>query len=124
MVYESRPGDVISLGATSWRITEITHDRVLVIPAPGQPARLPFWRGDDVGRPAELGAALGAFTGELAGLDREAFDKRCAGLGFNDYATDNLWAAAGRPAHRRRRWCPPTPRCWSSGSATSWATGG
>ena len=91
MVYESRPGDVISLGATSWRITEITHDRVLVIPAPGQPARLPFWRGDDVGRPAELGAALGAFTGELAGLDRGAFDKRCAGLGFDDYATDNLW---------------------------------
>jgi len=91
MVYESRPGDVISLGATSWRITEITHDRVLVIPAPGQPARLPFWRGDDVGRPAELGAALGAFTGELAGLDRDAFGKRCAGLGFDDYATENLW---------------------------------
>ena len=52
MVYESRPGDVISLGATSWRITDITHDRVLVIPAPGQPARLPFWRGDNAGRPA------------------------------------------------------------------------
>jgi ATP-dependent Lhr-like helicase len=91
MVYESRPGDVISLGATSWRITEITHDRVLVIPAPGLPARLPFWRGDDVGRPAELGAALGAFTGEVAGLDRDAFGTRCAALGFNDYATDNLW---------------------------------
>ena len=91
MVYESRPGDVISLGATSWRITEITHDRVLVIPAPGQPARLPFWRGDDVGRPAELGAALGAFTGELSALDRDAFGKRCAALGFDDYATDNLW---------------------------------
>ncbi|OSC43065.1 ATP-dependent helicase [Mycobacterium decipiens] len=91
MVYESRPGDVISLGATSWRITEITHDRVLVIPAPGQPARLPFWRGDDVGRPAELGAALGALTGELAGLDRGVFGTRCAGLGFDDYATDNLW---------------------------------
>jgi ATP-dependent helicase Lhr and Lhr-like helicase len=91
MVYESRPGDVISLGATSWRITEITHDRVLVIPAPGEPARLPFWRGDEVGRPAELGAALGAFTGELAGLDRAAFDKRCAALGFDDYATENLW---------------------------------
>jgi ATP-dependent helicase Lhr and Lhr-like helicase len=91
MVYESRPGDVISLGATSWRITEITHDRVLVIPAPGQPARLPFWRGDDTGRPAELGQAVGKFTGELAGLDRGSFEKRCAELGFNDYATDNLW---------------------------------
>ncbi|MCV7401849.1 ATP-dependent helicase [Mycobacterium fragae] len=91
MVYESRPGDVISLGATSWRITDITHDRVLVLPAPGQPARLPFWRGDDAGRPAELGRAVGAFTGELAGLDRDAFEKRCASLGLNDYATDNLW---------------------------------
>jgi ATP-dependent Lhr-like helicase len=91
MVYESRPGDVISLGATSWRITEITHDRVLVIPAPGQPARLPFWRGDDAGRPAELGRAVGKFTGELARLDRESFEKRCAELGFNDFATDNLW---------------------------------
>ncbi len=91
MVYESRPGDVISLGATSWRITEITHDRVLVIPAPGQPARLPFWRGDGVGRPAELGAAIGAFTGELSGLGRDDFAKRCAAMGFNDYATDNLW---------------------------------
>jgi ATP-dependent Lhr-like helicase len=91
MVYESRPGDVIALGATSWRITEITHDRVLVIPAPGQPARLPFWRGDDAGRPAELGAAIGKFTGELATLDREQFEKRCTEIGFDDYARDNLW---------------------------------
>jgi ATP-dependent Lhr-like helicase len=91
MVYESRPGDVISLGATSWRITEITHDRVLVIPAPGQPARLPFWRGDSVGRPAELGAAVGAFTGELARLGRDEFSERCRAMGFDDFATDNLW---------------------------------
>jgi ATP-dependent Lhr-like helicase len=91
MVYESRPGDVIALGATSWRITEITHDRVLVIPAPGQPARLPFWRGDDSGRPAELGRAVGAFTGELAALERGPFESRCAELGFNEYATENLW---------------------------------
>lgn len=91
MVYESRPGDVISLGATSWRITEITHDRVLVIPAPGQPARLPFWRGDEAGRPPELGEAIGKFTGELAGLDRESFEHRCAEIGFAEYATQNLW---------------------------------
>ena len=91
MVYESRPGDVISLGATSWRITEITHDRVLVIPAPGEPARLPFWRGDGVGRPAELGAAVGAFTGAVARLDRPEFDARCRAIGFDDYATENLW---------------------------------
>lgn len=91
MVYESRPGDVISLGATSWRITEITHDRVLVVPAPGQPARLPFWRGDSVGRPAELGAAVGAFTGELARLGRDEFDERCQTMGFDEYAANNLW---------------------------------
>ena len=91
MVYESRPGDVISLGATSWRITEITHDRVLVVPAPGEPARLPFWRGDGVGRPAELGAAIGAFTGKLAALSRPEFEQRCHDMGFNDYAVDNLW---------------------------------
>ncbi len=91
MVYESRPGDVISLGATSWRITEITHDRVLVVPAPGEPARLPFWRGDGVGRPAELGAAIGAFTGSVARLDRAAFDARCRTIGFDEFATDNLW---------------------------------
>ncbi|WP_006244305.1 ATP-dependent helicase [Mycolicibacterium tusciae] len=91
MVYESRPGDVISLGATSWRITEITHDRVLVVPAPGQPARLPFWRGDSVGRPPELGAAVGAFTGELAALGRDDFTDRCRTIGFDDYATNNLW---------------------------------
>ena len=91
MVYESRPGDVISLGATSWRITEITHDRVLVVPAPGQPARLPFWRGDGVGRPAELGAAIGAFTGRLSGMARAEFDEQCATMGFNEYAVNNLW---------------------------------
>jgi ATP-dependent Lhr-like helicase len=90
MVYESRPGDVISLGATSWRITEITHDRVLVIPAPGQPARLPFWKGDGVGRPAELGAAVGAFTGELARLGHDEFTQRCRAMGFDEFATENL----------------------------------
>ncbi len=68
MVYESRVGDVFALGATSWRIEDITHDRVLVSPAPGQPGRLPFWKGDQLGRPAELGAAIGAFTRELSAL--------------------------------------------------------
>jgi ATP-dependent Lhr-like helicase len=91
MVYESRPGDVIALGATSWRIAEITHDRVLVIPAPGQPARLPFWRGDDAGRPAELGRAIGRFTGEIAKMDQNFFETLCAGIGFTEFATANLW---------------------------------
>ena len=90
MVYESRVGDVIALGATSWRITEITHDRVLVAPAPGVPARMPFWRGDDIGRPAELGRALGQLTGELAALSTQDFADRCQLLGFDAYAADNL----------------------------------
>ena len=72
MVYESRVGDVFTLGSTSWRIEDITHDRVLVSPAPGQPGRLPFWKGDALGRPAELGRAVGAFVREVAGLCRRA----------------------------------------------------
>ena len=60
MVYESRVGDVFVLGASSWRIEDITADQVLVSPAPGQPGRLPFWHGDAPGRPAELGRAIGA----------------------------------------------------------------
>ncbi|GAA4221290.1 ATP-dependent Lhr-like helicase [Streptosporangium album] len=67
MVYESRVGDVFVLGATSWRIEDITADRVLVSPAPGQPGKLPFWHGDSAGRPAELGRAIGAFLREMSG---------------------------------------------------------
>ncbi|WP_078288270.1 ATP-dependent helicase [Mycobacterium sp. D16R24] len=90
MVYESRPGDVISLGATSWRITEITHERVVVVPAFGQPGRLPFWRGDAAGRPAELGMALGHLTGELAAARDAEFEIRCAAMGLDDFAMGNL----------------------------------
>ena len=68
MVYESRVGDVFVLGASSWRIEDITPDRVLVLPAPGQPGKLPFWHGDTPGRPAELGKAIGATVRELAAL--------------------------------------------------------
>jgi len=65
MVHESRVNDVITLGASSWRIEQITHDQVVVTPAPGRSARLPFWRGEGVGRPAELGEAVGAFIAAL-----------------------------------------------------------
>lgn len=61
MVYESRVGDVFTLGSSTWRIEEITADRVLVTPAPGVPGRLPFWKGDSLGRPAALGRAMGAW---------------------------------------------------------------
>ncbi|MDQ3937954.1 MAG: DEAD/DEAH box helicase, partial [Chloroflexota bacterium] len=66
MVYETREGEVILLGASAWRIEEISHDRVLVSPAPGQPGKVPFWKGEGPGRPVELGRALGEFTRNVA----------------------------------------------------------
>jgi ATP-dependent helicase Lhr and Lhr-like helicase len=69
MVYEARPGQTFLLGASTWRIEEITRDRVIVTPAPGAPGAVPFWRGDSVGRPKELGLAIGAFAREA--VDRE-----------------------------------------------------
>ncbi|MEE1826335.1 ATP-dependent helicase [Streptomyces sp. BE20] len=92
MVYESRVGDVFTLGTTSWRIQEITHDKVLVTPAPGVPGRLPFWKGDSLGRPLELGRALGAFTRELGALDTEAATARLREAGLDDWAAGNLLA--------------------------------
>ncbi len=65
MVFESRVGEVFALGASSWRIDEIAHDRVLVSPAPGQPGKLPFWHGDQAGRPLEFGRRVGALVREL-----------------------------------------------------------
>ena len=95
MVYESRAGEVITLGASSWRIEEITHDAVRVSPAPGQPARLPFWHGDRMGRPYALGVQTGAFTRALSSLD--ATDSATARqqleqLGLDTWAVDNLLA--------------------------------
>jgi ATP-dependent Lhr-like helicase len=69
MVYEARPGQTFMLGASTWRIEDITRDRVVVSPAPGAPGAVPFWRGDGVGRPAELGRAIGEFSREA--VDRE-----------------------------------------------------
>jgi ATP-dependent helicase Lhr and Lhr-like helicase len=69
MVYEARPGQTFLLGATTWRIEEITRDRVIVTPAPGMPGAVPFWKGDGVGRPAELGKAIGAFAREAVSAE-------------------------------------------------------
>ncbi|HEX9377298.1 MAG TPA: DEAD/DEAH box helicase [Actinomycetota bacterium] len=90
MVYESRPGDVFVLGTSSWRIEEITHDRVLVTPAPGLPGRMPFWHGDSLGRPVELGRALGAFVRELSALEPQAQMARLREAGLDDLAASNL----------------------------------
>ncbi|WNI28847.1 DEAD/DEAH box helicase [Streptomyces sp. ITFR-6] len=90
MVYESRVGDVFTLGTTSWRIEDITRDRVLVSPAPGVPGRLPFWKGDQLGRPLELGRALGAFLRELGGLSPEDARERLLAAGLDTWAVDNV----------------------------------
>jgi ATP-dependent Lhr-like helicase len=108
MVYESRVGDVFALGSSSWRIVDITHDQVRVVPATGLPGRLPFWKGDTLGRPAELGRAHGAFVREIAGSEskdsdtadshtREAesagsADERLTAIGLDANARTNLLA--------------------------------
>ncbi|MGP4004530.1 DEAD/DEAH box helicase, partial [Streptomyces sp. 8N706] len=92
MVYESRVGDVFTLGTTTWRIEDITRDRVLVSPAPGVPGRLPFWKGDQLGRPLELGRALGAFLRQLGGLAPDDARLRLVAAGLDAWAADNLLA--------------------------------
>ncbi len=87
MVYESRVGENILLGASTWRIQEITRDRVVVVPAPGEPGKIPFWRGDAIGRPYELGAALGEFLREADGYTNERLREEC---GLDDLAILNL----------------------------------
>ena len=72
MVFESHPGETFILGASTWRIVEITHDRVLVTPAPGEPGKMPFWKGDGPGRPLEFGRRIGALVRELRALPRQA----------------------------------------------------
>ncbi|HLE58301.1 MAG TPA: DEAD/DEAH box helicase, partial [Candidatus Limnocylindria bacterium] len=76
MVYESRVGEVFLLGASSWRIEEIRADRVMVSPAPGEPGKMPFWKGDGIGRPIELGRAIGAFLRTFEALPAEVAEAR------------------------------------------------
>jgi ATP-dependent Lhr-like helicase len=97
MVYESRVGETFLLGASTWRITEIGYDRVVVVPAPGEPGKMPFWHGDKPGRPLELGRAIGAFVREVAGTLAAGGDDgagRAAAVEAlqADYALD-AWAA-------------------------------
>ncbi|MGA9856742.1 MAG: DEAD/DEAH box helicase, partial [Solirubrobacteraceae bacterium] len=95
MVYESRVGDVFLLGSSSWRIQDITHDRVLVTPAPGEAGRMPFWKGDSPGRPAELGRALGAFLREIAAAEPAAAMQRAKAAGLDEWGAANLLAYLG-----------------------------
>ena len=75
MVYEARPGQAFLLGASTWRIEEIGRDRVIVTPAPGAPGAVPFWKGDTIGRPKELGEAIGAFSRWAVEQDSETLQR-------------------------------------------------
>jgi ATP-dependent Lhr-like helicase len=91
MVFECRPGEVFLLGASSWRVLDITRDRVIVAPAPGEPGRMPFWRGDGPGRPLEFGQAMGRLTRQLLNMARdEACDLLRRSHGLDESAADSL----------------------------------
>jgi len=91
MVFESRTGDTIILGASAWRIEEISHDRVLVSPAPGEPGKMPFWHGDTAGRPPEFGRHVGEMTRELLQLPRPvAYTRLIEDHSLDRNAADNL----------------------------------
>ena len=79
MVFESRVGETFLLGASSWRIEQINHDRVLVSPAPGEPGKMPFWKADSIGRPLELGRAVGALVRTLVAMPPAAAIERLVG---------------------------------------------
>nr|WP_197043222.1 DEAD/DEAH box helicase [Saccharothrix sp. NRRL B-16314] len=102
MVYESRVGDTFLLGTSSWRVEDITHDRVIVVPAPGQPARMPFWKGDAPGRPLELGRALGKFLREVSTMDDVKAAERTGSAGLDAWATSNLLAYLGEQREATR----------------------
>ena len=93
MVYESRVGETFLLGATTWRIVEITFERVVVTPAPGELGKMPFWHGDGPGRPIELGRAVGSLVRELRSGGNEAAEARLRQrCGLDETAADNLLA--------------------------------
>jgi ATP-dependent Lhr-like helicase len=89
MVYEARPGQAFLLGASTWRIEEIGRDRVIVTPAPGAPGAVPFWKGDSVGRPKELGEAIGAFSRWAVEQEPQALQE---GYDLDERAARNLLA--------------------------------
>lgn len=93
MVYESREGDTFLLGSSAWRITQINHDNVEVVPAPGVPAKMPFWHGDALGRPLDTGKEIGRFIRETSSADpADAIARLQTDFGLNEFAANNLVA--------------------------------
>ncbi len=123
MVYEARQGQTFMLGASTWRIEEITRDRVLVSPAPGAPGAIPFWKGEGVGRPYELGEKIGAASRELVALSDARADKRLQEDFFLDPRAAGICSRTSVSRRRRPAPFPPIARSSSSGSATRSATG-
>ena len=124
MVFESRAGETFVLGASSWRIEEITHDRVLVSPAPGEPGKMPFWKGDRAGRPLELGLAIGQLMHDLlelsAGRRGRSADARARSRRARRREPARSISATSSPPPAP---CPTPGPSSSSGCATSSATG-
>ncbi len=109
MVFESRVGETFLLGSSTWRIEEITHDRVTVSAAPGEPGKMPFWKGDTAGRPLELGMAIGKLERELSALPpAQAIDRlerqhdldRTAASNLLQYLADQRHATGAIPDDR------------------------
>ncbi|WP_425397136.1 Lhr family helicase [Aeoliella sp.] len=109
MVFETHPGDVFLLGASSWRVIDITRDRVIVVPAPGEPGRMPFWRGEGPGRPLEFGKAIGSLARQLVRMESEqaitqleadhSLDRRAA-VNLLRYLTEQSAATGEVPSDR------------------------
>ena len=123
MVFETPVGETFTLGASTWRIEEITHDRVLVTPAPGEPGKMPFWHGDQAGRPVELGYAIGTLVRELRG----DAPRRRPSIGWSASTISTRRRREPAPLSRRsggRRRRPRRPHARrSSAASTSSATG-
>ena len=124
MVFESHPGETFILGASTWRIVDITHDRVLVTPAPGEPGKMPFWKGDGPGRPLEFGRRIGAHGARVA----RAATNCCAHAAgrrarSRSTAQRKICCAFFPTRPRRRARFPMIARLWWSAAATNWVTG-
>ena len=124
MVFESREGDVFVLGASSWRIVSITHDRVLVQAAPGEPGEMPFWKADRGSRPVELGRAIGRLTRELRRCRARRRSSGSRASTTSTRAPRATWCSTSTTSARPRAACPTTARWCSSARATRWGTGG
>ena len=124
MVFESHPNETFILGASTWRIVDITHDRVLVTPAPGEPGKMPFWKGDGPGRPLEFGRRIGAHGARAARAAASRPRSRGSSPSTISIPAPRRICCDFSPTRQRRQARFPTiARLWSSAAATSWATG-